>query len=230
MFHRKTVWTAVWLAILILQTTSSPAKEDNAAKAKMVVDGALKTFQYFHADPEIMQGFNEQLSKARAVFIAPSQWKGGLLLGGAGGAGVLLVRDKIMGHWSEVAFYTLGSGTFGLQVGLQKSELVLLVMTERGADAFLSTSFQLGGNVGFAVGPKGKGEGAANADVLVYQRSRGAFAGAVFEGAVVAVRQNLNHAYYAEEVSPSDILVRGTVFNAHSLPLKQAVARAAGGG
>ena len=150
-------------------------------------------------------------------------------MGGSGGAGVLLARDKFTGQWSEPAFYTLGSGTFGLQIGLQKSELVLLVMTERGADAFLSTSFQLGGNVGFAAGPKGKGEGAANTDILVYQRSRGVFAGAVFEGAVVGVRANLNHAYYAEEVSPSDILVRGEVFNAHSLKLKQAVTRAAGG-
>ncbi len=229
MLHRNAGQVVASLAGSRLLTTSALAKQDEAVRAKTVVDDARRTFEYFHAEPEIREGFGEQLGKARAVFIVPNQWKGGLLLGGAGGVGVLVARDKITGRWSEVAFYTMGSGTFGLQFGVQKSELVLLVMTERGADAFLSTSFQLGGNVGFAAGPKGKGEGAANADILVYQRSRGAFAGATFEGAVVAVRQHLNHAYYAEEVSPSDIIVRGSVFNAHSLPLKQALAQAAGG-
>ena len=229
MLHTKPGHLVTALGVSALLTTSALAQEDEAAKARAVVDGALKTFESFNAVSTITHGFGEQVTKAQAIFILPRQWKGGLLFGGSGGPGVLLVRDADTGRWSEPAFYTLGSGTFGLQLGLQKSELVLLVMTERGADAFLGTSFQLGGNVAFAAGPKGRGEGAANADCLIYQRSKGVFAGAIFEGAVIGVRENLNHAYYAEEVSPSDIIVRGTVFNAHSLPLKQAVARAAGG-
>jgi lipid-binding SYLF domain-containing protein len=228
MSDRKAGGLMAWLVIALLFSITALAEEGDAERARRVVDGALSTFKSFSEAPEIIHGFGEQVKQAQAVFIMPSQWKGGLLFGGSGGTGVFLVRDKTTGQWSEPAFYTLGSGTFGLQIGLQKSELVLLVMTEKGADAFLSTSFQLGGNVGFAAGPKGKGEGAANTDILVYQRSKGAFAGAVFEGAVVAVRDNLNHAYYGEAVSPSDILVRGTVFNPQALELKRALATAAG--
>ena len=228
MSDRKAGGLMAWLVITLLFSITALAEEGDAERARGVVDGALRTFESFSKAPEIIHGFGEQVKRAQAVFIMPSQWKGGLLFGGSGGKGALLVRNKATGQWSEPAFYTLGSGTFGLQVGLQKSELVLLVMTEKGADAFLSTSFQLGGNVGFAAGPKGKGEGAANTDILVYQRSKGVFAGAVFEGAVVAVRDNLNHAYYGEAVSPSDILVRGTVFNPQALELKRALASAAG--
>lgn len=229
MSDRKAGGLMACCVLALLFSTSAPGQESEADRAKGVVNRALTTFESFRKAPEIIGGFGEQVKQAQAVFIMPSQWKGGLLFGGSGGAGVLLVRNKTTGQWSDPAFYTLGSGTFGLQIGLEKSELVLLVMTEKGADAFLSTSFQLGGNVGFAAGPKGKGEGAANTDILVYQRSKGAFAGAVFEGAVVAVRDGLNHAYYGEAVSPPDILVRGTVFNPQALELKRALARAAGG-
>jgi lipid-binding SYLF domain-containing protein len=89
--------------------------------------------------------------------VAPSIIKGGFIWGGSGGTGVFLVRNEKTGNWSEPAFYTIGSVTFGLQIGGEASEVVILAMSEKAVDSLLSSSFKLGGDASIALGPIGAG-------------------------------------------------------------------------
>ena len=105
------------------------------------------------------------------------------------------------------------------------------MMTERGVNALMGSSVKLGGDVGVAAGPVGIGAAAStanlSADILSFSRSKGLYGGISLEGAVVAVRDSLNEAYYGKQVTPTDILVRHEVRNPHASGLIQAVAKSA---
>jgi len=161
------------------------------------------------------------------VFIVPQLLKAGFIFGGSGGSGVMLSRDKSSGKWSNPAFYTMGSVTFGLQIGGQAAEVVLLILTQKGMDAMLSTKFQLGGDVSVAAGPVGAGAQAATTDIIQFSRTKGVFGGLTLEGAVIAIRDKWNHAYYGKETSPLDILVKRTVRNKNAAALVQTVTKTA---
>ena len=141
----------------------------------------------------------------------------------AGGSGVLLARDIKTGEWSYPAFYTLGSLSIGLQAGAESSEIILMVMTDRGMGSMLTSSFKLGADVTMAAGPVGVGAKAKTADIISYARAKGAFAGVSLDGAVVKTRDGLNGAYYGKTVSPTDILIRRDVSNGHAEQLRAAV-------
>jgi lipid-binding SYLF domain-containing protein len=142
----------------------------------------------------------------------------------------LLARDK-SGHWSPPAFYNLGSVSFGLQAGGEKSEVILLVMTEKGIDSMLTSKVQLGADLKVAVSGAGGGGQVATADVISFARSKGAFAGVSLDGAIVSPKEKLNHGYYGEDVSAADVLVRRSVETPPeaSALLVEAVAQAAMG-
>ena len=97
---------------------------------------------------------------ARGVFIAPQILKGAFIVGASGGSGVLVARDSLTGRWLGPAFYTIGSASFGFQIGGSASEVVLLAMTDRGVNALLESSIKLGADVGVAAGPVGMGAAA----------------------------------------------------------------------
>jgi lipid-binding SYLF domain-containing protein len=128
-----------------------------------------------------------------------------------------MVRDEKTGEWNGPAFYALGGASYGPQIGGEVSQTVFLVMTQRGISSFLSNSFKLGADVGVAVGPVGIGASAAtanlSADILSFSRSRGLYAGASLSGAVIAVRDIWNRAYYGKRTTTTDILIRREVFN-----------------
>jgi len=177
-----------------------------------------------------VEAFRDLNKKADAILLIPQMLKGAFVVGVSGGSGVLLARDKAGEKWHGPAFYTIGEASFGLQAGGQASEVAILAMTERGATALLSNSVKLGGDVGVAVGPIGAGAAAAtanlSADILSFLRSKELYGGLSFDGAVVAVREDLNNAYYGQAVSPADILVRRTVSNPQAEPLLEKVAKA----
>lgn len=144
------------------------------------------------------------------------------------------MKDSKSGEWSDPAFYTMGAGSFGFQFGAQASEVVLLVMSQRGVESLLSSTFKLGGDVSVAVGPVGAGiEGSTamnlSADLLTFARAKGLFGGISLEGAVIATRDEWNQDYYGKEVRPTDILVKRTVKNPQAAGLKASLARAAAG-
>lgn len=207
------------------------ALADKAADADQLVTKAQLTFQNFVSDPN-MSAFRDLVKKAKGVLIAPQILKGAFIIGASGGSGVLLARQEVNGPWAGPAFYTIGEASFGLQAGGEASQVILLAMTDRGVTAFLGNSFKLGGNVGIAAGPMGAGASAASAnlsvDILTFSISKGLYGGISLDGAVVAVRDGLNSAYYGREVSPSDILIRRDVKNPEAAKLIETVQKTAG--
>ena len=138
---------------------------------------------------------------------------------------MLVARSAETGKWGYPAFYTLGAVSLGLQVGAEASEVILMVMTDRGMESLLTSSFKLGADVTLAAGPVGGSAKAATADILSYSRSKGAFVGASLDGAVVKTRDEKNKEYYGKPVSPTDILIRKSVTNPQASRLRVAVTK-----
>jgi lipid-binding SYLF domain-containing protein len=169
----------------------------------------------------------ENIKKAKGVLIYPQVLKAGFILGGSGGTGVLLTRDSKTGEWSDPAFYTLGSVSFGLQIGGEAAEVVMLVMSQKGVDSLLTSKFKLGGDTSIALGPVGAGAKAnITADFISFAKSKGLYAGLNLDGSYVDVRESLNKAYYGEVATPVDITVRKSVSNKGAAPLREELMKA----
>ncbi len=221
----------VILTLLIFVAMAAyPAAAQAAGKQEsdQLVTKARLTLESFMNDPN-MGAFRDLLKRADGVVIAPELLKGAFIVGALGGNAVFLARDQKTGQWSEPAFYTIGGASFGLQAGGQSSEMILLIMTQRGVSALLSNSLKLGGDIGVAAGPYGMGAAAStanlSADVLSFSRSKGLYGGVSLEGAVIAVRGKLNKAFYGRKVSTTDILVLRDVENPRAAGLREDISR-----
>jgi lipid-binding SYLF domain-containing protein len=215
--------TIAFIGLLIISLTSPVSASDQQA----LVDRARITFESFMADQN-MTWLQENLHAAKGLVIVPSLLKAGFIFGGSGGSGVLIVPDAKTGKWSEPAFYTIGSVTFGLQIGGEAAEVIMYVRTQKAVDRMLTSRLKFGGDTSISVGPVGAGAKAnVVADILSFSRSRGAFAGLSLEGAVVSVRDEWNSNFYGKPVRPVDILVKNAVSNPGSAGLREAVAKAA---
>jgi lipid-binding SYLF domain-containing protein len=205
----------------------APAFADDAADARETVDKARQTIEDFKADPD-MGWFRDNLPDAKAVMVVPVLIKGGFIIGGSGGHGVVLWRDDASGRWSYPSFNFIGSVTFGLQIGGEAAEVVLMIRSDRGRRALLSREFKLGGDVSVAAGPTGAGAQVATADVLAFSRTKGLFGGLTVEGAVIEPKDKWNKAYYGKAASAEDVLIAQNVSNPQADPLRLAIARARG--
>jgi lipid-binding SYLF domain-containing protein len=216
---------ACLFALAVFLLAPRVASADDAAKARELVDKATQTIEDFKADPD-MTWFRNNLPDAKAVMVVPVLVKAGFIFGGSGGHGVILWRDERTGAWGYPSFTFMGSATFGLQIGAEVAEVVLMIRSERGKRALLSTEFKLGADVSVAAGPTGAGAQAATTDVLAFSRTKGLFGGLTVEGAVIEPRAKWNAAYYGKAVTPEDVLIRQSVRNAQADPLRRALARA----
>jgi len=212
---------AGFIAASALAGGSAEAADVN--EAQKIVDNARYSAETFGKGPEL-QWVRQNIGHAKGILIIPEQIKGGFIIGGAGGPGALLARDPKTGIWSYPAFYTMGSASFGLQIGGAVSEIILLIMTENGLDALLGSDVKLGTDISAAAGPVGGGAKAATTDVLAFQRSKGLYGGLTVEGQIVVVEKDLNEAYYHKGVSTADILIRRNVSNPNAEMLRKAVA------
>jgi lipid-binding SYLF domain-containing protein len=173
------------------------------------------------------------LKDARGVLIFPQLIKGGFVFGGSGGTGVFLVRDETTGTWSYPAFYTLGSVTFGLQIGGEAAEVVMLAMSKKAVNTLLSSSVKLGGDVSVAVGPLGGGAKGSvavpevTADFISFTRTKGLYAGLNLEGSMLVVREGLNEAYYGIGTLPIDIIIKKQFANPGADELREVLQKAA---
>ena len=154
----------------------------------------------------------ELLNCCRAIAIFPNVLKGGFIFGVKGGKGIICAHDPENGTWSPPAFFTIGGGSWGLQIGAQSIDLVLVIMSKRGLDGLLTSKIKLGGDVGIAAGPVGRRAEAGidlflKAEILSYSRSKGLFAGLSLEGATIFQNQDSNRAFYGKELSARDILI-----------------------
>src|ERR1044071_717209 len=193
---------AVLIALLISSAVITPAqKKSRTQDAARHASEAAKTFT------EIMNVKDKAIPKelldtAEAIAVFPGVIKAAFVFGGRGGQG--LISRRVRGGWSAPAFFNLGGGSFGAQIGAQKTDYVLLIMNPSGLDGLLKDKFELGGEVGIAAGPVGREAAAStnprlDAGILSYSRSKGAFIGAALKGAVITPDNDLNEAIYGKK-------------------------------
>ncbi|MFQ5443783.1 MAG: lipid-binding SYLF domain-containing protein [Nitrospinales bacterium] len=182
---------------------------------KNLVNGSLAILQDFMT-AEDAQIPSDLIKKAKAIIIFPAMYKGGFIFGARYGKGVVSVRSPKTDKWGPPAFiHTLG-GSWGLQVGLEAVELVLLVMSQRGMEGILQGKFTLGGDIAVAAGPVGR-YSEASMDILLktgifsYSRTRGIFAGVSIKGAALVVDEKANYRYYRKSYSTRDLLMTDKV-------------------
>jgi lipid-binding SYLF domain-containing protein len=158
------------------------------------------------------------LDKAECVIVLPSVIKFAIGFGGSYGRGVMTCRSgkDFSGPWSAPSMMALEGGSFGLQLGGQATDFVLLVMNRRGASSILTSKVKLGGDVAAAAGPKGRNAAASTdvtmrAEILSYSRSRGLFAGISLEGSTLRPDNDGNQRLYGKGVSAKDIVINSAI-------------------
>jgi lipid-binding SYLF domain-containing protein len=187
-----------YIGLLATFAWAGSAREDSVARLQSSVD-VLRSIM---ATPD--KGIPEEvLSNAKCILVVPDLIKGGFIFGGKHGRGVASCRTS--SGWSAPAFVSVGGGSWGLQIGVEGVDLVMLVMNEQGFQHLLSSKFQLSGEGSVAAGPVGRHASAGtdwkmNTQVLTYSRSRGAFAGITLEGAVVQQDDDSTRAIYGKHM------------------------------
>ena len=151
----------------------------------------------------------EVLSNAKCILVVPDLIKGGFIFGGKHGRGVATCRTAE--GWSAPAFVSVGGGSWGLQIGVEDVDLVMLVMNDQGFQHLLSSKFELTGEGSVAAGPVGRHASAGtdwkmNTEMLTYSRSKGVFAGLTLEGAVVEQDNDSTRAIYGKHMTFRNIL------------------------
>ncbi len=169
------------------------------------------------------------LRRARAVMICPQVFRAGFLFGGQGGDCVLVARDG-GGSWSSPAFYGLGSGSFGFQAGMQDSEVMMMILTEKGLRAVMDDQFKIGADAGAVVvkwggGIEGATTGAVGADIIGFTRSRGLYAGFSLSGSVMTTKSAWNAAYYGKEEAAQQIVISMDANNPGAAPLREVLGK-----
>ena len=219
------------LAILLALLALSPVAARAQTEQQTLVDRATLTVQDMFG-PENANDQRSMLQRAKGALICPRIFKAGFILGGQGGDCVLVSRGA--GGWSAPAFYTVGSGSIGLQIGVQDSELVFLVLTERGFQAILDSQFKIGADASIAVATIGAGlEGdtttALRADIVAFAKSRGLFAGVSLQGSIISSKSDWNQSYYGRSLAATQIVNQGAGNNPGAAPLREVLTRYSGG-
>src|SRR5437660_10320914 len=226
----RTSFRAATLAFVATASLAfAPVPAMAQSEQQRLVNQADTTLSNFLRDPE-MTWLQQNIGRARAVLIAPEIVKAGFTFGGSGGRAVTLARDEKSGKWGGPAFYTLATASVGFQAGVSVSEVVTLVMTEKGLNSLLAPSVRLGGDASVAAGPIGAGAKAdVVADFVSFSRAKGLYGGLNLDGTVIAISNEWNEAYYNKKGTlPPDIIVRMTARNKGGDKLVTDVTRAGG--
>ncbi len=151
----------------------------------------------------------EVFNGAKCVVVIPHMVKGGFVFGGKHGRGLATCRSD--SGWSAPAFVSIGGGNWGLQIGVEGVDLILMIMNDKGAQALLSNKFQVGGDASAAAGPVGRHASAgtdwkADTSILSYSRAKGAFAGLTLEGSIVQQDDDSTIAMYGKHIDQKQLL------------------------
>ena len=202
-----------FLALLFFASTAQAEPIDHA---KILTSATSVMHEILDSpDETIPSGL---VAKAKAIIIFPTMLKGGFMFAVRYGRGVVTARSATTGEWSPPSFMTTVGGSFGLQIGAEAVDLILLVMTQRGIDGLLLDKFTLGGDVAVAAGPVGR-HAEASTDLMMqgeiysYSRSKGAFAGMSLDGTILGTDHDSNKLYYGKVYTPEDILLDGKAKN-----------------
>jgi SH3 domain-containing YSC84-like protein 1 len=197
--------------ILVAAVALTPlmAKDNEAAQR---LDAAATVFSQVMGTPD--KGIpQEMLEHAHCIVIVPDLKTGAFIVGGKYGKGVLSCRNKVGPGWSAPGTVRIEGGSFGFQIGASSTDLIMLIMTERGADKLLASKFTLGAEGSVAAGPVGRTATAQtdvqlHADILSWSRSQGLFAGVALEGATLRQDTDHNQAIYGKRLSNRDIVMQ----------------------
>jgi len=198
------------------------------AKRQSLVDQSLNTARKVLSGKDFPDAL-KLMTKAKGVLIVPELVQGGFIIGAAGGRGVLLTRTG-PGDWSYPAFYGLGSGSVGLQVGGKVSEIIFIILTEKGLQAILDHKFKFGAEAGVTMVAVGAGfEGGSTAalgtDIVAFANSNGLFAGASLEGSYIDADNDWNALYYGMGATGRAIVADRRYSNPGAEPLRQFLAK-----
>jgi lipid-binding SYLF domain-containing protein len=215
-----------WLLLTLLLVGSGAALAQ--AEQQKLVDDAAASFSNFMRDPD-MSWLQQNIGRAKGVIIAPALLKAGFIFGGSGGRAVVLAHDAKSGKWVGPGFYTMATASVGFQAGIQVSEALTLVMTDKGMNSLLSTSVKLGGDASVAAGPVGAGaKSDVVADFIAFSRAKGVYGGLNLDGTVIGISNDWNEVYYNKKgILPPDILVRLSAHNKGGDKLVAELSRAA---
>lgn len=152
----------------------------------------------------------EVMDHAKCVAVVPHMVKGGFVFGAQGGRGVATCRTA-NGHWSAPAFFSITGGSWGLQIGVEGVDLVMIIQSDKGMQHLLSSKFQIGGDASAAAGPVGRHASAdtdwkLNTEILTYSRSKGVFAGLTLNGNSVRPDEDSMKAMYGPDVTTKAVL------------------------
>lgn len=192
------------MGVLGTYAWASSARQDSVAR----LDSSVEVLHAIMATPD--KGIPEEvLTNAKCILVVPNLIKGGFIFGGKHGRGVATCRTA--DGWSAPAFVSVGGGSWGLQIGVEGVDLVVLVMNDQGFQHLLSSKFALSGEGSVAAGPVGRHASAGtdwkmNTQMLTYSRSKGAFAGLTLEGAVIEQDNDSTRAIYGRHMSFRNIL------------------------
>lgn len=213
------------LGLLIALCLTAVAAEAQKKNNKRMADAARHSQAAAKVFNEIM-GVRDKtipkdlLDKAEAIAVFPGVVKAAFIVGGRGGQGVISRRTP--NGWDAPAFFNLGGGSFGAQIGAQKTDYVLLIMNDEGLNGLLQDKFEMGGEASIAAGPVGRTAGAStnatlDAGILTYSRTKGAFIGASLNGAAITPDNDLNEAVY-DGKKASDVLSTGSGMKQKDMP------------
>jgi lipid-binding SYLF domain-containing protein len=202
------------MAGMLLASMSAVIPKAYADKWEDLVTESAKVLNEVNSMPDT--GIpSDMFKKCKAIAIFPSTVGGGFIFGAKYGQGVVLYRDD-KGNWSPPAVFNIGGGSFGWQIGGQATDLILVIMNDRGVDGFLTSKFTLGADASVAAGPVGRDTQAATdlqlkGGIFSYSRSRGAFAGVKVEGTGISQNKEGNKALYKNDLTAKEILKDGKI-------------------
>ncbi len=204
--------TAVAAVIALTFSVASPHGQEKAAsdEAKRLADAATVFGEIMGAEDKAIPG--TILNKVEGIAIFPGTIKGGFVVGGMRGRGVLSARSN--GTWTAPAFLTLTGGSIGLQIGGQAADIILVIMNRRGLENLVSNQFKIGADAAIAAGPVGRDAQASTdiqlrAQILSYSRARGLFAGVTLNGSTVRQDQDANERFYGKRLTTKQIVFDG---------------------
>ena len=221
----KRMLIAALVAILL------PLAAHAQTEQQTLVDRATLTVQEMLGDKNASEARN-LMRKSKGVLVCPRIFKAGFIVGGQGGGCVMAGRTA--NGWSSPAFYGLGSGSIGFQIGVQDAQIIFIVLTEKGLQALLDSQFKIGADASVAVATLGAGvsgstTAALNADIVAFAATRGLFAGVSIDGSLISSRSDWNQEYYGKPMAAQQIVINGQGSNPGADPLREILSRYSGG-
>ena len=222
---KKFIGQGFWSLFLVLSacaiTFAQTTRDRSTKKAREAANQSAKAARVFNQIMATRERSipGDLLDRAEAVAVFPSVLKAGFIVGGRGGSGV--ISRRVPGGWSAPAFFNLGGGSIGLQIGASSTDYILLFMNDNAVESLLGDKFEIGGEGSAAAGPVGRSASAStdmklNAQILSYSRSRGAFAGLELKGVVIKPDNEDNTQVYG--MTARDILTGANKISMEKMP------------